>query len=194
MVEIPVNVETKLSVQTLFEGAQEVLGAERLQEARNRCASIKDVGLPAGEAAGFLHVLEEMFGLTAAHGLALRIGRAAFPYWLKDLDGQGVLRSQEYRFLPAPRRIDTGLQVLAGVLGELFGEEVILSDEGGYWLWRAVDQRQAGFDTACYLKVGLLQEFASWAGGGRFYPVTRTECRASGCSACVYRIEKKPLD
>jgi predicted hydrocarbon binding protein len=46
----------------------------------------------------------------------------------------------------------------------------------------------------CYLIAGLLQEFTTWADGGRFYRIMETECRGNGSQACLYRIEKKPLD
>lgn len=194
MVEPSVNVEPRLSVHILFEGAQEVLGAERMQEVGNWLPSSGGNASPAEETDRFLHALEEIFGLPAVHGLALRIGRATFPYWLKYMGEQLGFRNREYRLLPAPRRINTGLQVLAGVMGELCGETVTLSDEGSYWQWRVVDQLRPETSSACFLKVGLLQEFACWAGGGRIYPVTRTECRAAGSPACTYRIDKKPLD
>lgn len=194
MVDAAVSVESKLTVQILFEGAQEVLGIERMQAVRNLLPQAGALCSPADETEQFLRVLEEMFRAPAVHGLALRIGRATFPYWLKYLGDQLGFRNQEFRLLPAPRRIDAGLQALAGMLGELCGEEIILSDEGKYWQWQVVDRLRSETVSACFLKVGLLQEFACWAGGGRFYPVTRTECCAAGGSACTYRIDKKPLD
>jgi hypothetical protein len=192
MVDAAVSDKPKLPVQILFEGAQEVLGVERMQEVKNLLLQGGELRSPADETEQFLRVLEEKFQPPAVHGLALRIGRATFSYWLKYMGDQLGFRNQEYRLLPAPRRIDAGLQALAGVLGDLCGEDVILTDEGKYW--QVVDRLRSETASACFLKIGLLQEFACWAGGGRFYPVTQAECRATGSSACIYRIDKKPLD
>lgn len=194
MVEPVLNVEPKLSVQILFEGAQEVLGAARMQEVRNWLPPSERQPSLAEETDQFLYVLEEMFGQPAVHGLALRIGRATFPYWLKHMGKRLGFRDREFRLLPALRRIDAGLQALAGVMKEWYGEAVVLSDGGSYWQWQVVDQFQHHSASACFLKVGLLQAFACWAGGGRFYPVTLTECCVDGSPTCTYRIEKKPLD
>jgi hypothetical protein len=42
----------------------------------------------------------------------------------------------------------------------------------------------------CHFNVGMLQEFLTWAGGGKIYHVLETECIAQGGSACTIRIEK----
>lgn len=194
MVNAAVSADTNLSVQILFEGAQVVLGAERMQEFRNLLPRAGVTHAPGDEAGRFLCALEARFGSPAVHGLALRIGRATFSYWLKYMGDQLGFRSQEFRLLPAPRRIEAGLQVLAEKMGVLCGESIVLSDEGQYWNWQVVNQPQPETATLCFLEVGLLQEFVSWAGGGRFYPVAHTECRAAGSPACTYRIDKRPLD
>ncbi len=201
MVENAVNANTKVTAQILLDGAQEILGKETVQQLIER---ISPRGLPAGDrsslqdAGPFLQALEETYGAPGGRGLALRIGRAAFRYGLKYFGDRAGFRTMEFRLLPAPKRVGSGLQTLAHVVAEETGSQIVVTDEGDHWRWQMrrgrgnEGRRSAG--QSCFLIAGLLQEFSAWAGGGRFYQVTETECQSTGSRACVYRIEKKPLD
>jgi predicted hydrocarbon binding protein len=46
----------------------------------------------------------------------------------------------------------------------------------------------------CHILAGILQETLSWAGGGRVYRVRELECSAAGAPACLFQIDKKPLE
>ena len=199
MVQMTVRADSKVAVQILFEGAQEVLGTEGLQELKEQSSSGTGADLqPLHEAAAFLDSLEENFGRPGGQGLSLRIGRAAFRYGLKHLGAQAGFQTMEFRLLPPSRRLETGLNVLARLLHEAFGDRIAVTDDGSHWLWHAEGGVLCRGDSAgpnsCYLMTGILQEFMTWAGGGRVYRVVEAECRASGSRACIFRIEKKPLD
>ncbi|RPJ46775.1 MAG: hypothetical protein EHM21_08500 [Chloroflexi bacterium] len=207
MVKTVVSADSQVTAQILLAGAQEILGTEGMRKIIERLSSgagsPKDMSpgweekISLAQAGPFLRELETLYGATGGRGLALRIGRAVFHYGLKHLGEQAGFRKTEFRLLPAPRRLDNGLRTLARIVGDECNSSVAVSDEGTHWLWR-MDRRpndpgpQMG--DPCYLIAGLLQEFTAWAGGGRFYRVVETECQAAGCPACVYQIEKKPLD
>lgn len=192
----------------LLAGAQDVLGAEKLHQVlgelwTDRSAAPAEspdgeLALPQDSAGALLQMLEGIYGVPGGRGLALRIGRAALKYALKQFGEQAGLYRSGYRLLPANRRIAAGLDILAQVLGRECNDTIHVSDHETYWLWRSENctlcQEHQSADSCCHVVVGLLQEFAAWAGGGRFYPVTETECKANGGAACEFRIEKKPLD
>jgi predicted hydrocarbon binding protein len=95
--------------------------------------------------------------------------------------------------------METGLRQLAIVFNHQFGERVSLEEQATHWLWTAEDclnccHGNHSADCSCYLMIGILQEFLSWASGGRFYPVVELECAVSDGQRCVFRIDKKPLD
>jgi hypothetical protein len=210
MVKTTVSAYSKGTAQVLLNGAQEILGLETTQKIFERISPgdpqrgirlMQD--MPFREAGPFLQALEEIYGEPGGRGLALRIGRAAFHYGLKSFDDLAGLRTMAFRLLPAPRRLENGLHTLAQFLGAQYGWQIAVLDEGDHWLWRIHCQpaerdlenqahQAAGQD--CFLIAGVLQEFASWAGGGRFYRVVETECRSSGCLDCKYRIDKRALD
>jgi hypothetical protein len=210
MVEMTSGANSKGTAQVLLNGAQEILGMETIQKIFERISpDIQDYDngvlrrLPLGEAGPFLHALEEVYGSPGGRGLALRIGRSTFQYGLKALGELASLRTMEFRLLPTPRRLESGLHILAQFIGVQFGSQVAVLDEGDHWTWRVrcepgEDRPSEGSRPAaaqdCYLIAGILQGFTSWASGGRFYRVVETECRASGCLDCIYQIDKKPLD
>jgi predicted hydrocarbon binding protein len=219
MVETIVTIDPKVNSQILLDGAQEVLGLETVKIVIERFSprqsparadgspSKTDVasskidggcGFSSFDSSEFCGALKEIYGAPGGRGLAMRIGRATFRSLLKYYGDQAGFRSMEYRLLPSPRRVQNGLQALALLLAEQTASDIVVSEDDTSWIWRVQPSSACGENKAadqdCYLTAGLLQEFTTWAGGGRFYRVVETECRESGGSACLYRIEKKPLD
>lgn len=185
-----------IATQIFVEGARELLGVEQW----SRFASGSHAaGAPNRTVAGILtHSLEKHYGHSVGQGLALRIGRAVFRHGLKQLGDQAGFRTTEYRMLPAPRRVETGLHNLARVIAEYTGSEITISDEGNCWKWQVdncqVCQGYSASEPCCYVLVGLIQEFTGWADAGRYYQVKEIACRAAGAGACVFQINKQPLD
>lgn len=196
MVEPVARDYSLVASQVFLEGAQELLGHERLEQLRG--CPVNGNGIAFRDVRALMDSLEEAYGSQGGRGLALRIGKAVFRHGLKELGGQAGFQDVQYRILPSPRRVEQGLQTLAQVVSDTFENPVVVTDVGSHWLWRMegcpVCQGCNTGDPGCYLVVGLIQEFATWAAGGRFYRVMETECRAAGDPACVFRIEKKPLD
>lgn len=208
MIETLVTTYEPRATKILLDGAIELLGQENFQRvmgllpadlAFSLDSSHSNHSTWSAEAVGaFLDMLDATYGELGGHGLALRIGRSAFKFGLKQFGDRVGLRETEFRLLPAPRRQSAGLAILARVIGEQLGDAIRVIDHGAFWEWRSErcplcsSRHSAG--ACCYLTVGFLQEFMSWAGGGRFYQVTETACRADGSTACVFRIDKKPLD
>ena len=142
--------------------------------------------------------LEQRYGAPGGRGLALQIGRSAFKYLLQRRGDAMGMTSVDFRLQRTPQRMQAGLHLLAQQLIRDSGDQITISDTDTHWLWRSencpVCMGRATGAASCYLTVGLIQEFLAWSGGGRFYRVVETECRAAGASACTFRIEKKPLD
>lgn len=192
----------------MLQGAQELLGMENLKRALDGLwveqAAFSGwghpdvVGIPYEDTTRFPTNLEALFGQAGGRGLALRIGRAAFKYGLKQYGEEAGLTSVEFRLLPPTRRLETGLRILSEVIIRETGDQVTLQDQDTHWLWRSercpMCWGRTAEDACCYMTVGMLQEFMSWAAGGRVFRVAEVACRAAGAEACVYQIEKRPLD
>lgn len=187
----------------ILEGAREILGEEQLNQTLDEVLS-KEGCCAEGDsltwlgARNLIAYTEKSYGALGSQGLALRIGRAAFKYGLEAYGDEMGFRTTEFRLLPAPRRLKTGLKEMAQLIAETYRQTVEVVDTDAFWEWRMLDGpdslARTETNTFCYLISGVIQEFLTWAGGGRYYRVTETECRMAGGAACVFRIEKKPLD
>lgn len=182
--------------QMVLEGAQELLGPEDLPVWMKQYPSSSD--LTAWDLGSMLAALEKTYGTVGAQGLAIRIGRASVRCALQRFGERVGFRTPEFRLLPSPLRIERGLRRLAALAKDELGFEITLTNAGPHWVWRSANSPFYGEHSsgglACYWTVGALQEFTSWAGGGRYYQVTEMECRSGGAPVCVFQIDKKPLD
>jgi hypothetical protein len=200
-------------LNSLFEGAQELLGEEKFYQILNYQFSQNDenwrgAGQNTGSgvahnasvktAGGFLQVLENIYGRPGGQGLALRIGRASLKHALKHIDGAAPLHQAEFHLLPVGRRLEVGLGYLAQYVSRGDSAFSTVTGTEKYWLWQSTNcpdcRERQGFDPCCFAFAGLLQEFMLWAGNGRYYRVVETQCRAAGSPVCEFRIDKKPLD
>jgi hypothetical protein len=193
MVHLASKDRTNTTAQFLYEGAQELLGADFLQTVMQKRSPASGCDWTLAEIRPFLRSLEARFGEPSSHGLTLRIGRAAFRYGLKQLGEQAGFYAANFRLLPAPRRLESGLRTLAAVVADGLGDQVAVAADEGAWYWKMRWEGEMD-GRYCYLVTGMLQEFSSWAGNGRFYQVKETECQAAGAQTCTFRIDKKPLD
>ena len=142
--------------------------------------------------------LERMYGPRGGRGIALRAGRAGFKYLLRQYGTLMGIIDLNYRMLPVPVRLKTGLEALAGLMAKIGDESVTIGELESHWTWKAERcphcwQRKV-VDPACQFPVGMLQEFFAWASSGRVYGIHEIECMAAGGSACLIQISKKALD
>lgn len=186
------NGTAKIAAQVILESAKEMFGPQP-------CGGYSQPEIRhVNDVTALLNSLEDLYGPTGAHGLAQRFGKTIFRHGLRQLGGKAGFRALEYRILPSPKRVEVGLAALAEMVAESTGEKITLSEDSTHWIWRA-DRSQDCLSSrigepCCFALVGMIQEFAAWASGGRFYRVVETECRAAGADSCCFMIEKKPLD
>lgn len=171
--------------QVISEAAVDVLGhadAARLVENADNAIEID----------ALIASLGERYGSGGGKGVAQRMGRAAFKYFLDHYGSDLGLTSMDYRLMPINKRLKSGLEAVSKELGKECGAEIKLAaDEGAYywqiyWECDPVDAR-IGFS---YFLAGMAQELMSWSGGGRFYNVRELP----GEAACVLKMDAKPLD
>ena len=141
---------------------------------------------------------ETFYGPRGGQGIAMRAGRASFKYLLRQYGVQLGMVGLNFRMLPVPTRLKTGLETLAALMGQIGDDQVRVEDHEKGWMWKSqscpICWERVSREQACHFTAGLLQEFSSWASGGQFFGVTETMCRAKGDPVCLIQIEKKPLD
>jgi len=208
--EIVINTTRQGSSQIgeiLLLGVEEIIGRSGVNAVLNLAEQVPHASIHKDEPSvriGYTNVaaitigLEMMYGPRGGRGVALRAGRAGFKYLLRQYGTTMGIIDINYRMLPVPVRLKSGMQALAGLMAQLGDEIVTVGEHESTRTWMAERcphcwQRKLE-EPACHFPVGMLQEFLAWASSGRVYGVREIECMASGGLACLIQINKKALD
>jgi predicted hydrocarbon binding protein len=189
-------------------GMQEILGTEGLNGVLAGC------GLPAwsdayppddmrpefafSDLSGVQTTLEMMYGPRGGRGLALRAGRAAFKFGLRQFGEQLGLNEVSFRLLPISEKLPKGAEIFAGLFNQYSDQRVRVETCDAFILWHIercpVCWERHNPDPLCHLAVGIVQEALYWLSGGKSFLVEETACIARGDPACTIAINRQPLD
>ena len=157
-----------------------------------------DFCIPYADISVLQQTMEQLYGPLGGKGLAVRSGRASFRYGLRLFGKDTGLVELDFRLLPHKSKLSVGAESLAALLSRISDQSVQMQEDEQAIYWSIErcplcwGRRADG--PVCHLQVGFLQEFLFWASGGKFYNVAETECAAAGAPACLFRIDKQPLD
>ncbi len=195
-----ISPESQRAARILRMAAEEVLGEEGLGRVLVACnEACPEVGdgwklLPVGQ---FAQSLEQVYGSQAGRGVALRVGRACFPYGLREYGDTLGLTQTSFRLLPFPKKLQSLNASLGGLLHASTGQVLTMEESGGKLLWHVdrclVCQARHTNEPVCHLTVGLAEESLYWLSGGKTFQVQETACIARGDSQCTLQIDRVPL-
>jgi predicted hydrocarbon binding protein len=145
-----------------------------------------------------LHVaLEQAYGPRGGRGLALRMGRAAFAYGLREYGSQLGLTEMAFRLLPLPTKMHVGAKAFADLFNRHTDQVVRLEETDTHLFWHIercpLCWERHTHEPVCHLAVGLLQESLYWVSGGKIFNVEEILCIARGDPSCTISIEKAPI-
>ena len=144
-----------------------------------------------------LAAFEEVYGQLAGRGLLLRVGRAAFPYGLREYGVNLGLTTMAFRLLPFPAK----LRAFGSALGSLFNEpesqRLEIEEQAGKLLVHLTGCplcfKRLGSEPVCQLAVGLAEESLYWLSGGKIFQVEEIACVACGDADCTLQIDEAPI-
>ncbi|GAB4503920.1 MAG: 4-vinyl reductase [Anaerolineales bacterium] len=141
--------------------------------------------------------LELAYGPRGGRGLALRSGRVFFNQLVREYGAAMGMNESTFRLQPAEKRIKAALDSLATFVNQNTDQSVQVIEADGKILWQ-VDAcplcwERHEREPVCQLTVGMLQECAYWASGGKIYNVVEEACIACGDSACIVVLDRIPL-
>jgi len=144
-----------------------------------------------------LESLELAYGPQGGRGTALRVGRACFPYGLREYGILLGFTELAYKLLPFPARLRAGANKLAGFFNDHTDQRARVEEKEGKLLWSIERcplcwQRKAN-EPVCHLAVGLIQESLYWLSSGKIFDVEETACIARGDPACTILIDPTPI-
>lgn len=185
----------------ILQGMEEIMGRQGvdsvLQEARLAPVDAAN-RISRQYICGIQKTLEQKYGKRSGWGLALQSGRASVKYGLREWGPELGLMEMKFRLLPMRSRLREGLRLLAKAYSEEAGEQVEIEEDEHTFRWIVSDcsvccGRKAS-EPVCHMTVGVLQEFLYWASGGKTFPVVEKECAATGAPACVFVVNKQPME
>jgi predicted hydrocarbon binding protein len=144
-----------------------------------------------------LAAFEQVYGNLAGRGLALRVGRAAFPHALREYGDALGLTGTSFRLLPFPSKLRT----FGAALGSLFNEggdpRMQIEEQGDTLLVHLLRcplcHERKGPETVCLLAVGVAEEALYWMSGGKIFQVEEIACAARGDPDCTLQINQVPI-
>jgi predicted hydrocarbon binding protein len=142
--------------------------------------------------------LEKMYGLRGERGLALHAGRASFAGGLAEFGSIIGVSELTFKTIPLRSKLKIGLKAMAETYGKFSDmvSEVTEADEHFIYTirrcpgcWGRTSDRPI-----CFTSVGVLEEGLSWLSDGKKFKVEEVKCHAMGHEACVFHIQKEPLE
>lgn len=142
--------------------------------------------------------LEDLYGPLGGRGVALRSGRTAFKYGLREFGPFLGITNLSFRLLPLNEKLRTGLGMFADAFNELSDQRVRLEEAPDHIYWHIercpVCWGRHTDSPACHLAVGILQEALQWVSSGKHFLVEETHCIAEGDPTCTIVIDKRPVE
>jgi len=145
-----------------------------------------------------LGTMENRHGRLGVRGIAVRVGRAAFPELVKAYGSEGGFEEPEYRLLPVRKRARVGLEKIAAIFNCACQLRVAVDTEPDAWVWTVAECPVCADpqveSVVSHFMLGLLQAYLSWISGGKMFQVEETACMADGAPNCIIRIQRLPID
>ncbi|MCC6147459.1 MAG: hypothetical protein IT308_07820 [Anaerolineaceae bacterium] len=191
--------------RAMIEGVSEIIGTAGMTAVENSRASQEEKlppeaakEQPIDQLVSWMAALEQVFGVRAGEGIALRGGRNSFLYLTRTTELGTTFSAMMKRLLPASARIKNGLEILAGSVAQETGLEVEVIEKAEHWNWQMPDcfsaSSSGGQNVARYFLIGLLEEFTAWVSGGRHFNISEGEGGSAGAGVCLIQINKQPMD
>lgn len=153
---------------------------------------------PFQDMAKIMEGMETMYGQRGARGMLLRAGRYAFNLGLKEFGPLLGVGDLALKLMPMTIKMKITLNLTAQTFARFSDQPTRTEERKGQFLYviekcpvcwgRHVDK------PGCYIAQGILEEALSWVTGGRNFKVEQLESYAAGGNACIFAIDKEPID
>ncbi|MBI5052825.1 MAG: 4-vinyl reductase [Chloroflexi bacterium] len=180
------------------ERLNEVLKTANLETLQKLPPNNLDKKFPFEWVAALQEATEKIYGEREGRELNKRVGRLCFNSGLREFSPVLGIEDLPMRLMPISMKFRVGLEVFSRVFNQFSDQIVRLSEEDDDFLWiierNPVCWGRKTTEPCCQLAGGILEESIFWGTGGKRYKVEETDCIAVGAKACVFRIEKVPLE
>ena len=143
--------------------------------------------------------IREIYGARGGRVMSIRAGRATFDELLKSYGAMVGMTDLAMRLVPLKVKMSLGLNAMAKVFNSVSDQQTSLEETEETFIYTvkrcpACWGQNSAVSPICGMQIGLLQEGLRWLSNGKEFKVTESECHAMGASACIFLINKEPLE
>jgi hypothetical protein len=186
---------------------EETIGSEAMQKVYDLAGVPRELYPPPNNFAkafdfayygGIGAALEKMYGLRGERGLALHAGRASFAGGLAEFGAVIGVSELSFKAIPIRAKLKVGLKALAETFSKFSDVLADVTEADDCFVysirrcpgcWGRTSDRPI-----CYNALGVIEEGLRWLSDGKSFQVEEVECHAAGAEACVFHIQKVPLN
>lgn len=146
------------------------------------------------------HAIHDIYGMRGGRTLAIRAGRATFAEMRKTYGAVVSATDLARNLVPMKVKVNLWLNAMAKAFSTVCDQKTSV-EEGETTFVYTVHQCPScwGLDGTydspiCSMQVGLLKESLNWLSNGKEFYIHEETCCATGEKACVFIIQKKPLE
>lgn len=153
---------------------------------------------PFGDLTAISKATETMYGPRGARGMELRAGRYAFNLGLKEFGPLLGMADLALKLMPMTMKMKIVLNATAQTFDRFSDQPTRVEERKGQFLY-IIDRCPVCWGRksdrpCCHLAQGILEEALTWVTGGHSFHMEEIECRAMGANACIFAIDKDPVD
>jgi len=186
-----------------MQALEEVIGQRGVNAVLNLAAMPEWIGnyppqndekrVPYDSFARVLITLENFYGPRGGHGVAIRTGRACFPYGLRYLGLKLGLTELAFRVLPFDEKLLQSGRAVAEWFSINTEHKIHLERQENKLLVQiencSLCWGRKSNEPVCHLATGLLQEALYWVSSGKNFNVEETHCIAFGDPTCTIEVD-----
>ncbi len=153
---------------------------------------------PFGDLAAIMESMTTMYGTRGSRGMELRAGRYSFNLGFKEFGPLLGLTDLALKLMPTTMKMKIALNAAAQTFDRFTDQPTRVEERKGQFLYviekcpvcwgRHLDK------PSCFIAQGILEEAVSWVTGGRTFKIEEIQCRGTGGMACIFAIDKEPVD
>ncbi len=191
----------------ILTSAEEILGEKGLNALLNLVGLSEYIGnyppdniqkvFPFEHVAKLQQGLYDMYGAKGARVFAMRGGEQTFTHSLDKYNKVQKAGRAAMALGSSELRAKLGLQFFSKFFNAVSDQIVRIAEDDNYYYW--IIERcpmcweRHSEEPVCHLGIGVLRAAAKWATDKNFR-IQEINCTAMGDKACVYAMDKQPLD
>ncbi len=150
------------------------------------------------EVGGFFRALYDVYGQERAQAVGRMAGRRSFEEGVKKFKGVSTAASTLLKVGSLDDRVRVGIDFLGKFIATSSDQLVETGEDDDHWIYRVprcpICWQWTAPEPVCFLIGGTLEAAFAWVSGDKKFNIVETECIATGDDACVFQIDKKPID